>query len=296
MSSESQSSTVASIQNLQNIEKQLQQRYATQSPENQLLDLNKMEELSQLRVDLFNKLKMDYSRDIEEGNEDLKNQLSTLRIVEEQLRDTKKEMKGLEQAHTDKMRMVEFTTYFSEKYKAYNKLFLLILMWVAIIGAIIYVSHLDFVPSKYASKQNVNNGFLIIITVVCLFALYQILKGLNDILSRNNMNFNEYDFGANLDLEQIVKQEHSKKDDNGDSSMDLEKDLNLGCMDSYCCADGTMYDTVKKQCIPIIQNFKDVNASASLTKGIYSPTNDVNSLTGSQTEPFTSDNVPFASV
>ena len=204
-------------------------------------------------------------------------------------------MKGLEQAQTNKMRMVEFTTYFSEKYKAYNKLFLLILMWVVIIGAIVYVSNLDVVPDKYASKQNVNNGFLIIITVVCLFALYQILKGLNDILSRNNMNFNEYDFEANLDLDQIVKEK--KSDDSGDSiSMDLEKDLNLGCMDSYCCADGTMYDTVKKQCIPIIKNFKDINASASLTKGIYSPTNDVNSLTGSQTEPFTSDNVPFASV
>jgi hypothetical protein len=285
--------TMASIQNLQNIEKQLQQNYASQTPENQLLDLTKMEELAQLRVDLFNKLKVEYSNDIATGTDDLRNQLSTLRIVEEQLRDAKKEMKGLEQAQTDKMRMVEFSTYFSEKYKAYNKVFLLILMWIVIIGVVIFISHLNFIPERFISKQNVNNIFLIILTVLSLYALYKILTSLNDIYKRNNMNFNEYDFGSGLDLEQIVKQEHSKKDD---SVIDLEGDLNLGCMDSNCCADGTMYDSLKKQCIPIIKDFKKSNASSSLTKGIYSPTNDVNSVSNSQVEPFTGDNVPFASV
>jgi hypothetical protein len=295
----SQQETVNSIQKLQEMEKHLQSEYNVLSPKDKIANLAKIKELSQMRLDLFNVLKANYSRDIADSKSDLDNQIATLRIVEEQLRDAKKTMQGIKQQHTNKMRMVEFATYFSEKYKAYNQLFLLILKWVVIIGILIYIGNLDFVPEKYSSKQNTNNLFLIIITAVSLYALYKILFMVYDIVTRDNMNFNEYDFGGDTAIDMAINKTKLMEYDENQFEK-LAEDIHLGCVDSSCCADGTMYDDIKKKCIPVMKAVKEANNIAALTKSSFeSPTASSASASGSSkstAEPFTNNIVPFASV
>lgn len=290
----SQQDTVNSIQNLQEMEKQLQSEYHVLSPKDKIENLAKIAELSQMRVDLFNVLKSNYSRDLVDGKEELDNQIATLRIVEEQLTDAKKQMAGLKQEHINKMRMVEFSTYFSEKYKAYNQLFLLILKWTVIIVALFYIGNLNFIPQRFVSHENVHNIFLIIITVVSLYALYKILTMIYDLSTRDNMNFNEYDFGGDADLDKAINQANLLNYDENQFEK-LAEDMHLGCVDSSCCSDGTMYDDIKKKCIPVIKALKEANKAAALTKGSLN-TPSASSGESSPAEPFTNNIVPFASV
>ena len=300
-----QQDTINTIEDLQKIERKLQEEYGVKSPKEQIAALAKMEELAQIRLDLFNVLKMSYSHDIEDGGSDLENQIATLRIVEEQLQGAKSALAELGDQYINKMRMVEFSTYFSQKYKAYNGLFLLILKWVVIIGLLMYVSGLDFVPGEYASKENVNSVFLIIITGVSLYALYFILTKLYDLVTRDNMNFNEYDFELDFDIDKSVKQE-SKGKLGGSTFLSYDekefekiaKDLNLGCVDSYCCADGTMYDSLKRKCMPVMKHMKDINNNAALTKGAFGKilTSVSTNSKNTNAEPFTNNVVNFATV
>jgi len=296
----SQQETVNSIKNLQELEKKLHSEYNVLSPKDKMANLAKMSELSKMRVNLFNVLKSNYSRDIVEDKTELNNQIATLTIVEEQLRDSKKVMQGLKEERNNKMRMVEFSTYFSEKYKAYNQLFLLILKWIVIIGVLAYVGNLNIVPENYSSKQNTNNFFLIIITVVTLYALFKILLEFYDIISRDNMNFNEYDFGDDYALDQaLVKADTDAYDER--QFQVFAENINLGCVDASCCSDGTMYDDIKKKCIPVMKAIRETNKIAALTKSSFeTPSTTSGSAAPSNSsvnaEPFTNNIVPFASV
>lgn len=298
----SQQQTITSIQDLQNMEQKLQSGFDSLSPDQKSATLMKMQELTQMRVNLFNLLKEDYTRDAQESTSELQNQVATLRIVEENLADAKEQLRTLEDQRNNKMRMVEISTYFSEKYKAYNELFKLIIYVSIPVILLIVVGNMNLIPEKYVSRENSHNFFLILIVLVGLYGLFRILNKTDDIVSRDNMNFNEYKFDLDFDLDKAAAQ--NKFLDNGVLDYDakefekLAEDMHLGCVDSYCCADGTMYDSLKKQCIPVIKAHMQQNSDASLTKGTMSngagETNS-NGANATTAEAFSSDIVPFAS-
>lgn len=298
----SQQQTITSIQDLQNMEQKLQSGFDSLSPDQKSATLMKMQELTQMRVNLFNLLKEDYTRDAQESTSELQNQVATLRIVEENLTDAKEQLRTLEDQRNNKMRMVEISTYFSEKYKAYNELFKLIIYVSIPVILLIVIGNMNLIPEKYVSKENSHNFFLILIVVVGLYGLFQILNKTDDIVSRDNMNFNEYKFNLDFDLDKAAAQNNFL--DNGALGYDakefekLAEDMHLGCVDSYCCADGTMYDSLKKQCIPVIKAHMQQNSDASLTKGTMSNGAGETNSNGANTttaEAFSSDIVPFAS-
>ena len=92
------------------------------------------------------------------------------------------------------------------------------------------------------------------------------------------MNFNEYDFGSDLDLHKRVDHSGPLPPDDGMGAVahdlmafkKLAGKVNLGCVDSSCCADGTMYDDVKKRCIPSMKKHEENTHKASLSKGAMS--------------------------
>ena len=302
----SQQQTITSIQDLQNMEQKLQSGFDSLSPDQKSATLMKMQELTQMRVNLFNLLKEDYTRDAQESTSELQNQIATLRIVEENLADAKEQLRTLEDQRNNKMRMVEISTYFSEKYKAYNELFKLIIYVSIPVILLIVIGNMNLIPEKYVSKENSHNFFLILIVVVGLYGLFQILNKTYDIVSRDNMNFNEYDFDLDFDLDKLAAQNNFLDNAGGNGVLGydakefekLAEDMHLGCVDSYCCADGTMYDSLKKQCIPVMKAHMQQNSDASLTKGTMSngagETNS-NGSNATTAEAFSSDIVPFAS-
>ena len=264
---------IDSITELQNREKQLHNDFHSNSPDSKQRSLEEMQELMRLRVAMFDKLRTEYVRDIERSESELDGQLDVLFIVENELEVARERLKKMNKEYTEKMRMVEFSTYFSEKYRAYNGLFLLVFKWAIPIIALIYLSRNNPIPETWINREDSNTMFLVVILLVSFYALYKILILSYDLNTRNNMNFNEYDFGETLDFDKMVSKYDSVdfNDKDGIVHHDLAEFEKLGgvfgCTDSTCCADGTMYDSLKKRCVIATKNHKKNTQNASLTKG-----------------------------
>ena len=299
---------IQSITELQNREKNLHDKFHADTPQLQERSLEEMEELMRLRVEMFTKLRSGYARDVEMSAEELEEQLSTLNIVENELQQSRKRLKELNQKYTDKMRMVEISTYFSEKYQGYNGLFKLIIIWMIPLGLLLYIGNKNPVPEKYVSKDNSNTIFLVLILLVGFVALYQILNLAYDLKLRNNMNFNEYNFGGSFAYDKAV-QKFAGEGTGADGAMsvwDYNKaqlknvvgNINLGCVDSSCCSDGTIYDSVKKRCFSAAKVHRENIQKAVLAKGSMGASTDnvQNTNNTPPVEAFSNDNVPFSSV
>jgi hypothetical protein len=297
-----------SITELQNREKQLHHKFHNDTPEQNQLYLDEMRELTNLRVEMFDQMKSGYARDardIEHSVEELEGEIDTLYIIENELNHAQERMRKLNQEYVNKMRMVEISTYSAENYKGYNGLMKLIIMWVIPISVLIYIGVRNPIPETYISKGNSSTLFLVLILGIICIALYQILNMTYDLKTRNNMNFNEYDFGGSVMYDNAVKQYGStNKDDMSILAYDEDRlkglSLNLGCIDSSCCADGTIYDSLKKQCIPAIKTHIENTKKAEMTKGAMSQNaDDVHHITttGNSVESFRNfNNCPYASV
>ena len=109
---------VKSISELQDREKRIHSEFNNNSPELKKQAIKDMEQITKLRVQMFNALKTQYTQDISKSKGALDDQVATLNIVENELKSAKKELQDLNKKYFDKMRMVEISTYFSEKYKA----------------------------------------------------------------------------------------------------------------------------------------------------------------------------------
>ena len=288
--------TVANIAELQDREKQLHNDFSSlETQELKKESLEKMQQLTQTRIELFNALKSQYAKDVTESKDELKDQMETLSIVENELGEAKNRLARMQDEHTNKMRMTEFATYFSLKYKSYNELLMLTLKWMVPIGLLLYIANRNPIPENYLSQNNSNSLFLVLITVVTLYALYQILTAYYDISLRNNMNFNQYDFGRNIKTG--VKKDTTFSHDTKEFGK-MAESLHLGCVDSYCCANGTLYDSVKRQCIPAIKTHNENSRKASLAKGAMGTPSIMTDIEKNihDVEGFSSINVPFSSV
>jgi uncharacterized protein YoxC len=267
---------INSISELQDREKKLQSDFHNLSPELKKQTLTHMEELTRTRIQIFTTLKDQYAHSAEQLSEDMQNKVATLNIVEQELNLAQAELRRLNSQYVDKMRMVEISTYFSEKYKAYNGFFFLILRSVIPVILLLWIARRNPVPDSWVSKDNSNTIFLVLMLVIGLYGLYQVLDRWYDLSTRDNMNFNEYDFSKEFALERAQSKLTPGQDiHDGLGSVaselsDFEKaaeKMHLGCVDSTCCADGTMYDKVKKRCIPAIKQHAENTKNASLTKG-----------------------------
>ena len=123
-------------------------------------------------------------------------------------------------------RMIEINDYYNERSLSYIKLFKTILMFfipLFIVSALI--NYNIFPPSL---------GKTIMVIILISMIIYSFNQYI-DILSRDNMNFNEYDFDTIY---------NDNLNDLGKTTGHIPK----MCVDQACCAKGTIYDEDLGQC------------------------------------------------
>ena len=121
-------------------------------------------------------------------------------------------------------RMIEINNYYNERSISYIKLFKTILMFfipLFIVSALI--NYNIFPPSL---------GKTIMVIILISMIIYSFNQYM-DILARDNMNFNEYDFDT-------IYNDNLGKTIGGDGYK--------MCIDQACCAKGTIYDEDLGQC------------------------------------------------
>lgn len=189
--------TIQNIENLQELEKYMFQNLQKLSPDNsqsameQEAVINKINELKNIRTGLMQQLSLTYKEKQEELNserEDLSDKIAQVGIVENELDKARQNISVLENEKNNKLRMVQLYEYQRKRYGAYTDVVKYILYGSLIIlglGLLIKYNPIPFIPGHVYS-------LLIIVTIAVTTVL--VVRKIFDIRSRDNMDFDRYDF------------------------------------------------------------------------------------------------------
>lgn len=259
--------------------------------------IKKINELSQIRIGLFKSLGSMYGNvqsSVANSRVDLVDQLTVVGIVENELNNAKAQLNQLDTNKQNKMRMVEINTYYGKRYKAHTKLVkkLIFICIPLLILAILKNKGLipSFIPDAFIYGLS---GLIILV------GGYSLLNSIVDIYSRDNMDYDAYNWSFNPANAKPTVYEYDREQlygaTSGDSLMGdtqtLASGLGVGCIGASCCSDGMHYDSVTKKCIENVA--KETFTTGQLTSGAFSGSNDVVYLGKSEPEPYTA-GVQFA--
>lgn len=247
-------STLNSIKDLQNFERSMYAKLDTgvadkslTKPEQEQV-IQKINELSAMRSNLFNNLKDIYvyeQGNVSESRNDLVNQMTTAGIIENELNNAKKTLGALEAERSNSLRMVEINEYYGKKYGAQADLMKTITLFCIPLLILAILMQKEIIP------KSIGGG---VMSLILAFAVIYCGRIWFDIASRDNMNFDEYDWYWDKAANDPTVYEYDKEQVDGavDSAKNdlsgLGKDLGT-CIGDACCSDKMTYDSDKKQCV-----------------------------------------------
>jgi len=189
--------TVNNIQELQELEKFMYQNLeklnsggnSDTAQEEQVI--NRINELTQMRIGLFNQLKNMYTTsttELTENRNALTEQIAMVGIVENELNTTKQNLKSMETDKTNALRMVEIGTYQMQRYNAHTYIMKIIVITAAVVLAFSILLQKQLIPSKIA---------VACITVALSIALIVLFRNIYDLFRRSNLVYDQYNWGFN---------------------------------------------------------------------------------------------------
>lgn len=233
--------TLGDIANLQEIEQELysslEKNASTNSlsPEEKGQIVSKINEISQMRINLYANLKNTYAHfqnSAASSRIALAEQMMAIEIVETELNESKRRLQLLEDEKYNKLRMVEINTYYGKKYNAHTN----IMKTVVIICIPLLI--LGILASNGILPQNIGN---ILMAIIIIIGVFIIVIQVIDLSNRDNMNYDEYNWAFNED------------DAPTDSSPLVQNPWdfgNLDCVGAACCTENDTYDTDQNLCVP----------------------------------------------
>lgn len=201
------------------------------NPEREQQNLNLIQQLAQQRQALFMKL-MTESTSLDKSQAASKDDSDLINSISSQLQGLSKSDDDTNAAQINKnnFRQFEINNYYSKRSIAYIAFFKQIIMACLALFIIALLNRNNIISGKVSS---------ILFIIVIVIALVLMLGKYYDILKRDNMNFDEYDFGD----------ANAGKGDGGGNIKPPHIDPHL-CIDDACCSKGTKYDSKIGKCVP----------------------------------------------
>ena len=194
---EKHSNTIANIQRLQELEKYMfknLEKLAAGGSDNKAQEqaiVSKINELKNVRTGLLKQLSSLYTDKQTELNDERSNYSSTLTqigIIEDELDRARKNVGIMETNRDNKLRMAQLYEYERKRYGAYTDLMKYIVYGCLVILACVLLIRYNPIP---IIPTHLYSG-LIVLTIVVVIVLLG--RKIVDINSRNNLNFDQYDF------------------------------------------------------------------------------------------------------
>jgi hypothetical protein len=236
--------TLENISNLQTAEKDLYVRLERLSSTNtkdvvaQNDIVKKINDLSATRIELFKSLAFNY-RSVKQSTTNSKydviDQITVLKMVEDQLNKSKQYINSIETSNMNQMRMVEINSYYSKRYSHHTSLIKILIIVSVLVLMVILLKKYDII------SQDVSNIIISIILFISLVVF--VVKGY-DLMKRNDMNYDEYDV-----LSKPKSIEDSSSGKTGKTGMNNSINMSLGCVNGNCCSSAMIYDSDKNKCI-----------------------------------------------
>ena len=208
--------------------------------------INKINEISQIRINMYSAIKNVYS--LIEDNVDasivtIQQQIKAIDVLENELNETKIKMNLLEDQKNDKLRLVEINTYYGKQYNSQSSLMKLIIIICVPIIILSVLYNVDILPSVIYS---------FLVGLILVIGVFLIGSKLIDILNRDNMNWDEYDwyFDKNSAPGPDYTGSSGSLGSTGAGYADPWATATSTCVGSACCYDNSTYDSEQNICVP----------------------------------------------
>lgn len=234
-----QESSLANIKELQEMEKKLYTKLQESSVsgegnlDSDMNTIDRINKLSNMRTDLYNQMSQTYTsltRNVASNRNDLVNQTALVKIIEEELNKTKKDLRKRDNNKYNKLRMIEINTYEAKRLNESKKLVIGVLFMCVALIVLTILYNIRLIGG------NTSKYLFVLIIVGGLIYLGSILM---DISKRDNMNFDEYDFEFDpVATKAALNSKNSNK-----------KSSSGSCENNNCCSEGTLWSKELSKCI-----------------------------------------------
>jgi hypothetical protein len=226
------------ISQLQSQEKQLYDSLdnVTLSSDQKQQIINKINEISQMRMNMYSGMKDMYSyyqKNVTASRTTLGQEVAAIDILENELNESKRRLNLLEDQKYNKLRLVEINTYYGKRYNAHSKLMKTIVITCIPLIILAILANNGILPSNLYVFLS---GLVIVIGVV--FIGLQLI----DMSNRDNMNWDEYNW--------YFDKSKAPSDTTEGTATDPWQKGSLTCIGSACCYDGSTYDDTLNICVP----------------------------------------------
>jgi hypothetical protein len=235
----------------------LENQKLTTDEKKQMID--RINQISQMRINMYANLNnsyANYQQNVSASRNTLNDQMVSIDVIENELKNSKRRLNLLQQEKTNKVRLVGINTYYGKKYNAHKEIM------KTVVFICIPVLLLTFLANRGILSQQLNffiSGIVIIIGVILIGT--QIL----DISNRDNMNFDEYNW--HFDKNNIkTNSNYVNTNQNPWSNFDIT------CMGAECCDENNTYDSEQNKCIPneICNASQNTSKNESFISGVLS--------------------------
>ena len=185
-----------------------------------------------------------FEKTVSRQSDTKRNQREAIKIINENNLKIVDEIRKIDDQYAGKLRSIQMYTYYRKKYDARVSILKYVALIVFIVCILMYLKHRQFIP------EFVYNVFMVLTFVI---GGYVTLGRIVDLYSRNNMNFDEYDWGFtypsdnNLTSDGMPLNAGISFDVDGGNSVLNNK--SIACTAEKCCGEGTTYDKNTNQCI-----------------------------------------------
>jgi hypothetical protein len=218
--------------------------------------IDKINQISQMRINLYANLKEMYSyyqEDVSSSRNTLNNQMVSVDVIENELNDSKRRLNLLEAQKDNKIRLVEINTFYGKQYDAHKQIMQIVVIICIPVLILTVLSSKGILPSKITALLT---GIIIII------GLFIIGAKIIDLSNRDNMNFDEYNWYFNKDEAPTTSTEETVTD----SSSDPWAEPTFTCSGAECCYENSTFDATENKCIPNAQYNANQNLTTSETE------------------------------
>jgi hypothetical protein len=226
------------IQSLQQIEQQFFTSLETNpnlSRQQQQDILDKINRITTMRLNLYNTLSginNFFQNSLQNSVGTLKQQVTAIAIVENELNQSKHRLEFLETEKNNKIRLVQINNYYGDKYAEHSQLMKIVIFTLIPVIIITFLHNKTILP---------NTIYYILLVIISFIGAFYFLSRFMSIIMRDNMIYDEYDW----------KFDASKAPTATSGSEDpWLTNTNTGiCVGEFCCSEGQLYDASLNICV-----------------------------------------------
>ena len=217
--------------------------------------IQQINEVSQMRVNLYKTLQNNYSlyqNNVSGARDTIDEQTEAVNIVENELNESKKRLKEMEDEKYNKLRYVEINTYYGKQYNSYTD----------IMKIIIYICIPLIILSILANKGLIPNSiYTILLVLILYFGIYYLGQKIIATGTTNNMNYDTYDWNFNPAFAPSNNNTFTTTlSVSGSNPFSLPS---IDCIGPACCDPTSYYDTGSNMCTPGTAHASSSSASSS---------------------------------